>query len=129
MSSIAKRVDKLEQGESKPAKQGRHILFVEYASDGGLMYYGKFYSSTDALLQAKGYGPDEALFMGRKSEQTASELLAEAAERAKNPPPSVTVDDLGEYGRRLVEQEGLSPAVAALLEKHNSEMEACREQK
>ena len=125
MTNLAKRLDKLEQTTDK---QGRNILWVEYASDGGLVCYGEFYSSTDALLQAKGYGPDEVLFMGWKPDQTAAELLAEAAERAKNPPPIVTIDDLGEYGRRLVEQEGVLPAVAALLEKLHSGREASREQ-
>jgi len=46
---------------------------------------------------------------------TRAELLAQAEELAKNPPPEVTVDELGEYGRKLV-ADGVSPAVARYLE-------------
>ena len=116
MSGLTKRVDALERtGNSKEEKA---FLFVHYPSDGGLVYGGKFYPDTDALLSSLGLEPDGAFILGWQGEtMTAAELLAEAVERARTPPPEVTLDDLGEYGRRLVEQEGLSPGVAALIEK------------
>jgi hypothetical protein len=77
---------------------------------------GQFYANTAALLCALGLEPDGAFVFGWKPGQTVAELLAEAEERKKNPPPPVSIDDLGEYGRQLVEEQGISPAVAKHLE-------------
>ena len=128
MSGLTKRVDALERTGNR--KEEKAFLLVHYPSDGGLVYGGKFYHDTDALLSSLGIEPDGAFILGWQGEtMTAAELLAEAAERAKNPPPEVTLDDLGEYGRRLVEQKGVSLAVANLLEKLNPHAEVNHEQK
>jgi hypothetical protein len=112
MNSLEKRVDILEQESGTGSKA---FLCVQYASDGGLVYDGRFYPDAAALLDTFGHGPDEAFILGWKPGETAAELLAEAEERAKNPPPEVALDDLGEYGRQLVEK-GVTPAVAKALE-------------
>jgi hypothetical protein len=79
------------------------------------MYDGRFYADDAALLRALGHEPDGAIILGWKPGETAAELLAEAEERAKNPPPEVTLDELGEIGRKLV-AKGVSPALAKFLE-------------
>jgi hypothetical protein len=94
MNGLARRLERLETAEGV-AK--RHFLWVDHASDGGLVHDGKFYPDTDALLSSLGLGPDGAFILGWQGKtQTAAELLAEAEERAKNPPPPVSIDDLGE---------------------------------
>ena len=85
------------------------------ATDGGLVHAGQFYADESALLHALGHGLDDAIVFGWEPGQTAAELLAEAAEWAKNPPPEVSIDELGEYGRKLV-ADGVSPWVAKHLE-------------
>ena len=91
--------------------QGR----LNYASDGGLVCHGRFYADSEALLSALGINQGQAHVLGWQPGKTAAELLAEAAERAKNPPPEVSRDDLGEYGKQLVD-EGILPIVAQHLE-------------
>ena len=113
MSSLAKRVDALEQVSDNEA---RPFLFVDYASDGGLVHQGTFYPSVDTMLKALGHERRGAHVLGGQTGKTVAELLADAAERAKSPPPEVTLDDLGEQGRKLVEEKGVTPAVAKLLE-------------
>ena len=113
MSSLTKRVDALEQ---VPDNEARPFLFVDYASDGGLVHQGTFYPSVDTMLKALGHERSGAHVLGGQVGKTVTELLAEAAEREKNPPPEVTLGDLGEYGRKLVMEEGVTPAVAKLLE-------------
>ena len=115
MNSLEKRVDALE--EANGAGEGRAaFLWVNHASDGGLVYQGRFYADVDALLRSLGIERGEAFLFCWTPGRTAAELLAEAEERAKNPLPEVSLDDLGEYGRQLVEKKGVSPAVAKHLE-------------
>jgi len=114
MSRLERRIENLEN--SADGKVTKAFLWVEHASDGGLVHGGRFYTDADALLNALGHSQGEALLFGWNLGQTAAELLAEAEERAKNPPPEVTLDELGEYGRQLMEEEGVSPAVAKHLE-------------
>lgn len=112
MSGLAKRVAALEQGG---VKEARAFLWVNYASDGGLVYDGRFYSDAEAFLSALGIDQDNAHVFGWEPGQTAAELLEAAEERARNPPPKVTREDLGKYGRKLVD-EGVTPIVARFLE-------------
>ena len=124
MNNLTKRVDALEQ---VPGNESRPFLFVDYASDGGLVYRGVFYSSVDTMLKALGCERGGAHVLGGQAGKTVAELLEEAAERAKNPPPEVTLDELGEYGRKLVTEKGITPAVAALLETLNQSTREHRE--
>jgi hypothetical protein len=113
MSSLTKRVDALEQANGI---EGKAFLWVTHATDGGFVYNGQFYADAAALLSALGLEPDGAFVFGRETDHTAAELLAAAEERAKNPLPEISIDELGEYGRQLVEGQGVSPAVAKHLE-------------
>jgi hypothetical protein len=115
MKGLTKRVDALEQEEGIQEKQEKLVLWVEYASDGGLVHDGVWYADADALTASLGHEPDTVWMFGWQAGETAAELIAEAEERKRNPPPAVTVDDLGEQGRALV-AEGVSPAVAKICE-------------
>ena len=79
------------------------------------MHDGQFYENEAAMLRALEHEPDGVHLFKHHPSQTAAELLAEAEERAKNPLPEVTLEELGEYGRQLV-TDGVSPAVAKHLE-------------
>ncbi len=59
-----------------------------------------------------GLSPEVAAMLNTANEA----VCAEAEEITNNPPPEVTLADLGEYGRQLVEEDGVSPAVAKHLE-------------
>jgi hypothetical protein len=117
MNRLTKRVEAMERGQEDVQK--RKILMVSYPSDGGLEYDGVWYADTASLFNTLRYAPD-TLVLGIHLEQTAAELITEAEERKRNPPPVVTIDELGEYGRSLVEG-GCSPAIAKYIESLNNE--------
>ena len=106
MNSLERRVDALEQAHGKG---GKPMLWVDHASDGGLVYGGKVYADTSALLSALGLEEGAAFVIGwEPGRQTAAELL----EAAQQPRPEASVEELLECGHQLAAQGArVSPAV------------------
>ena len=127
MKGLEKRVETLEQqsGEQQSGVQNKSVIWSEWATYGGLVHKGKLYPDKEALFFALGIKPGEVILFEDKRSRTAAEILREAEERAKNPPPEVTIDDLGEHGRSLV-AEGCSPMIAQFLERLALEREQSR---
>ena|GEM_PF-5030008 len=92
MSSLTKRVDALEQASG--IGQTR-LLWVEYASDGGLVHDGKFYVDADALCRALGCEPGGVRPVGWTASQTAAELLTGS---------EVSLDEIAAYVQLLKDE-------------------------
>ena len=83
MKSLKKRVADLERKAGK-GKEAIIPIFVDLATDGGMVYQGKFYKDGEALLQAVGTKgvKGSVQFIHFHPTQTAAELLAQAEEAA-----------------------------------------------
>ena len=82
MNSLTKRLDALEQAGSK-RKTKKAVLWVDFATDGGLVHEGQFYASCSALLHVLEYEQgDTVQIVGWQATQTAAELLTEVKKAA-----------------------------------------------